>query len=192
MSSGAERCLRVLGEGRGVLAFLPLVLVVEAGLALSCGCGCLPCSVWASDTGDGSEMGLTAPHPLSFCTPSWHRGTSTKDISELLGCKTSMLGCFLTSLCEDEEWAISSGVPCAALPIPWLFPLVTTPRILLSTASFPEGIAAPGGLMFQPCHSCLVPLSRHLLPHDVPKAGHRAEPHTVFLVCTVFHGGWMQ
>lgn len=38
--------------------------------------------------------------------------------------------------------------------------------------------------MFQPCHSCLVPLSRHLLPHAVPKAGHRAEPHSfVGLYC---------
>lgn len=101
----------MLEEGRGVLAFLPLVLVVEAGLALSCGCGCLPCSVWASDTGDGSEMGLTAPHPLSFCIPSWHRGTFTKDISELLDCKTPK-GMFpnimVCSLCKDEEWAVSS------------------------------------------------------------------------------------
>lgn len=30
----------------------------------------------------------------------------------------------------------------------------------------------------QPCHSCLAPLSRHLLPRDMPKAGHRAEPHS--------------
>lgn len=33
--------------------------------------------------------------------------------------------------------------------------------------------------MFQPCHSCLAPLSRHLLPCDVPKTGHRAEPHSL-------------
>lgn len=46
--------------------------------------------------------------------------------------------------------------------------------------------------MFQPCHSCLAPLSRHLLPHDVPKTGHRAEPHTVLLVGIVLHGGQMQ
>lgn len=48
---------------------------------------------------------------LSFCTPSWHRGTSTKDISELLGSKTHR-GMFpnimVCSLCKDEEWAVSS------------------------------------------------------------------------------------
>lgn len=32
--------------------------------------------------------------------------------------------------------------------------------------------------MFQPCHGCLAPLSRQLLPRDMPKAGHRAEPHS--------------
>lgn len=46
--------------------------------------------------------------------------------------------------------------------------------------------------MFQPCHSCLAPLPRHLLPRDVPKAGHTVEPHTVLLVCTAFHGVQMQ
>lgn len=30
--------------------------------------------------------------------------------------------------------------------------------------------------MSQPCHSCLAPRFRHLLPRDVPKTGHRAEP----------------
>lgn len=42
--------------------------------------------------------------------------------------------------------------------------------------------------MFQPCHSCLAPLSRHLLPRDVPKTGHRTEPHTVLLVCSFSWG----
>lgn len=89
------RCLGVLG---GVLAFLPLFLVVEAGPASSCGCGCLPCSVWVSDSGDGSEgkrgwqRSLTAPHPLSFCTPSWHRRPSTRDISRVTGHHNTQMG----------------------------------------------------------------------------------------------------
>lgn len=67
--------------------------------------------------GDGSEgkrgwqQCLSAPHPLSFCTPSWHRGPSTKEISELLGSKTHkwMFPNFVVcSLCKDEEWAASS------------------------------------------------------------------------------------
>lgn len=59
----------MLGEGRGVLAFLPLLLVVEAGLASPCVCGCLPCSVCTSDTGDGSEGKGLATVP-EYSTPS--------------------------------------------------------------------------------------------------------------------------
>lgn len=42
--------------------------------------------------------------------------------------------------------------------------------------------------MSQPCHSCLAPPSRHLLPCDMPKTGRRAEPPTflLFVFCLLW------
>lgn len=46
----------------------------------------------------GWQQCLTAPHPLSFCTPSWHKEPSTKDISRVTGLQNTFQKCFLTSL----------------------------------------------------------------------------------------------
>lgn len=58
----------------------------------------------------------------------------------MLGSKTErwmFLGFVVCSLCKDEERAANCRVPGASLPVPWLFPLLTAPRTLVFSASFP-------------------------------------------------------